>query len=62
MIKDIDGLDGACRNFISPTSEIVPWVGVIRMFSQLRQKDIDLHSFCPIRVGYGTITSFWHDV
>lgn len=62
VIKVIYGWEGGCRNLISPTSVQGSWVSIIRMFTQLRHKDIDLQSFCPIRVGNGTITSFWHDV
>ncbi|XP_052625816.1 uncharacterized protein LOC128132862 [Lactuca sativa] len=62
VIKSIYGLDGACRNLRYPIIGHGSWRGVVRMFSQLRQKDIDLQSLCPIRVGDGTRTSFWHDV
>lgn len=62
VIKSIYALGGACKNSSYPIIGQCPWVRVIRMFSQLCHKYIDLQSIFPIRVGDGTRTSFWHDV
>lgn len=34
------------------------WYGVLRMFSQLTDKGIDLLSFCPTKVGDGGFTDW----
>lgn len=39
-----------------------PWNGIIRMLVQLKDRGLDLQSFCPIRIGDGRVTSFWHDM
>lgn len=42
-----------------------PWNGIIWMLVQavqLKDRDLDLQSFCPIRIQDGRVTSFWLDV
>ena len=61
-IKAMFGSDGGCRSFTSRGSGGSPWNGILRMLIHLREKNIDLQSFCPFRVGDGNSTSFWQDV
>lgn len=62
VIRSLYGSDGGSRTLITIRVGSGPWYGVIRMFTQLRDRDIDIRSLCPIRVGDGHHTSFWHDV
>lgn len=35
---------------------------MIRMLFQLKDRGLDLLSFCSIKIGDGSMNSFWHDV
>ncbi|GJV00421.1 RNA-directed DNA polymerase, eukaryota [Tanacetum coccineum] len=39
-----------------------PWCAIIREIQNLKNKGVDLLSFCKKRVGNGIHTKFWHDV
>lgn len=62
VVKALYDQDGGCSSFSQRRGSIGPWNGVIRMLAQLNNPDLDLRTFCPIRVGDRNNTSFWHDV
>lgn len=62
LVKYLYGPDGGCKSLPSRIVSTGPWIGVMRMFIQLRDRGLDIRSLCPIRVGDGCYTSFWHDV
>jgi len=45
-----------------PNGVTCPWVNIIRSFSQLRTRILDLFDICSIKVGSGDRTKFWHDL
>lgn len=55
-MKSRYGYDGGCNSSLTLRVGQGSWYGVLRMFSQLTDKGIDLQSFCPTKVGDGGFT------
>lgn len=62
VVKVLYGLKGHVTPLISRSACKGPWNGITRMLSNLHDHNFDFQSLCPIRIGDGAYTLFWHDV
>nr|GEV87948.1 RNA-directed DNA polymerase, eukaryota [Tanacetum cinerariifolium] len=58
VISAIHGLNGQ----VLSTAFNSTWSSIINKVNSLKDKGVDLISYCKIRVGKGTCTSFWNDL
>lgn len=61
VIKAIHGVHGLLNSDIRPNQHSV-WIDIIRASYALRQKSIDLLSYCKKSIGNGVNILFWLDV
>ncbi|GKA45251.1 RNA-directed DNA polymerase, eukaryota, reverse transcriptase zinc-binding domain protein [Tanacetum coccineum] len=61
VIKSIHGLHGGIHDSHRHSSNISTWSAILSSVRKLKQKGIDLLSFCTRKIGNGVSTRFWDD-
>ncbi|GJU20673.1 RNA-directed DNA polymerase, eukaryota, reverse transcriptase zinc-binding domain protein [Tanacetum coccineum] len=61
VIKSIHGLHGGIHDSDERSSNISTWSVILSSVRKLKQKGIDLLSFCTCKIGNGVSTRFWDD-
>lgn len=62
VVKVLYGLDGHSSPLILGRSWSGSWNGITWMLANLNDRGFNFHAICPIKIGYGAYTSFWHDI
>ncbi|PWA78971.1 RNA-directed DNA polymerase, eukaryota, Reverse transcriptase zinc-binding domain protein [Artemisia annua] len=62
VVKSIHGVDGLLSSSANRPRYLSVWTQIIKATNDLKEKGLDLSSFCIRKLGNGCNTSFWNDL